>query len=147
MFCSWYELERHLLIPGSMKHCRSLACAFAALAFVTMQARIDPVFPPPNDTRDPDRRLARVDGAGASVIVYSPDGRMLATTGGDPVVRLWDARTGEQGTGELIREFRGHAERIVALGFNGDGKLLNAFANDRTIRTWDVATGALVKTR
>src|SRR5436190_17060548 len=40
-------------------------------------------------------------------IVASPDGRLVASVADDMVCRLWDAASGE-----LVRELRGHEERI-----------------------------------
>jgi WD40 repeat protein len=83
---------------------------------------------------------------------YSPDGKMIATgTGGgmegnplsqryivgtDNSIRLWDT---EKGT--LLRELKGHTDRVHALAFTRDGKRLVSGSFDKTMRVWDVATG------
>lgn len=84
--------------------------------------------------------------------IYSPDGKMIATgTGGgmqgqplsqnylvgpDNSIRLWDA---EKGT--LIRELKGHTDRVHALEFTRDGKRLVSGGFDKMMRVWDVASG------
>jgi RNA polymerase sigma factor (sigma-70 family) len=76
-------------------------------------------------------------GGHVSAIAFAPDGKILASGGGDDAVRLWDPRTGIQ-----IRALLGHADRVCSLAFAPDGKTLaSAGANDRTVRIWEVATG------
>lgn len=57
---------------------------------------------------------------------------ILASSGSDRVVRIWDAQTGDQ-----IRELTGHLEQAHELAFSPDGKLLASASDDRTIRLWD----------
>ena len=72
-------------------------------------------------------------------VVFSPDGSMIASTGLSPL-DLWDASTGE-----LVREFVGHADmgnlRAQSLVFSPDGKRLVSGGYDYTARIWDVDTG------
>src|SRR4051812_19491215 len=49
----------------------------------------------------------------ASVVAFSPDGKVLASGGHDCLVRLWDFRTGKE-----LRRFRGHTGRIYSLAFS-----------------------------
>jgi WD40 repeat protein len=67
-------------------------------------------------------------------IAFSPDGRMLATAGDDPLVRLWDVRAGK-----LIREFEQNLGGVLRLEFSSDGRIL-AIAGDSNASLWDVAT-------
>lgn len=71
-------------------------------------------------------------------MTFSPDGRLLATVGGqDRTVRLWEVSTGRE-----LRSFMGHADYFVTIAFSPDGRLL-ASGNGFTVRVWDIATGAL----
>ena len=69
-------------------------------------------------------------------MAFSPDGRLLASCGGDRTVRLWDPATGEH-----RRTLTGHTSSVTAVAFSPDGRLLASGSDDRTVRLWDPATG------
>ena len=69
-------------------------------------------------------------------IVYSPDGSLVASGGGDGIVIVWDAATGE-----VKWNLAGHTSGIQSVNFSVDGKLLASGSEDNTAKIWDVATG------
>ena len=69
-------------------------------------------------------------------IVYSADGRLLATAGSDRTVRLWDVSRGLP-----IRTLEGHAGEVRSAAFSIDGSRLVSASNDGTVRVWDIETG------
>lgn len=70
---------------------------------------------------------------GVRAVVYSPDGKILATGhwGGD--IKLRDALTANEQT-QLI----GHARGINCLAFSADGALLASAGLDQLVKIWDV---------
>jgi WD40 repeat protein len=52
---------------------------------------------------------------------------------GEPALLLYNAATGE-----LVRQYTGHVERIHALAFAADGRLLVSTAADRTVCVWSL---------
>ena len=72
---------------------------------------------------------------------FSPDGRLLATTGADDRVYLWDASTGQ-----LIRQVQATATGFMSAWFSGDSRLL-ATGNDDAgvVSVWDTGTGNKVR--
>lgn len=69
-------------------------------------------------------------------VAFAPDGKLMATGGGDHVIRLWDTATGQ-----LRRRLTGHEKGMHAVAFAPDDKTLVSGGNDKTVQLWDVATG------
>jgi WD40 repeat protein len=85
-------------------------------------------------------------------VVYSPDGKQLASASLDKTVKLWDATTAKE-----IRCLEGHTGWITCLAFSADGKRIatasGALENldifkvklklvPGEVKIWDVTTGA-----
>jgi WD40 repeat protein len=68
-------------------------------------------------------------------VVYSPDGKWLATASSDDTARVWDAETG------ALHETVHHADRVVTIAFSADSRLMASGGQDHTVRVWDVIAG------
>ncbi|MEU8343742.1 WD40 repeat domain-containing serine/threonine protein kinase [Actinomadura meyerae] len=78
--------------------------------------------------------------AAVNAVVFSPDGKTLATASQDKTVRLWDVAT----RAPLGQPLTGHTQGAYSLAFSPDGKILVTGGEDSTVRMWDVATRAPV---
>jgi WD40 repeat protein len=67
-------------------------------------------------------------------VMFSPDGKLIATGGDDGTARVWEARTGNQ-----VLELRGHRAPVTGVVFSLDGQSLFTTSKDGTVRSWDVA--------
>ena len=78
---------------------------------------------------------------GVKSVAFSPDGKTLASGGGDNVIHLWDI-----GTGKRKVTLFGHTGGVFSLAFSPDGKTLASGSHDSDIRLWDPHTGEHKKT-
>jgi len=78
---------------------------------------------------------------GVKSVAFSPDGKTLASGGGDNVIHLWDI-----GTGKRRMTLVGHTHWVFSLAFSPDGTTLASGSVDSDIRLWDPHTGKHKKT-
>jgi WD40 repeat protein/serine/threonine protein kinase len=71
-------------------------------------------------------------------VAFSPDGRCLASGGGDGTVKLRDV------AGRAIRDLHAHNDLVVSVAFSPDGRRLATAGWDAAIKIWDVDSGRLI---
>jgi WD40 repeat protein/Flp pilus assembly protein TadD len=74
-------------------------------------------------------------------VVFSPDGRRLASASWDTKIKVWDVAGGK----ELFTIHR-HSSVVPQVCFSPDGKFLASASWDGTVRLWECAKGAEVRT-
>jgi len=72
-----------------------------------------------------------------SAIDVTSDNRRALTASWDTTLGLWDLKEGDN----LIRQFRGHTDRVNDCAINSTYKWAVSVANDKTLRIWDVTNG------
>jgi WD40 repeat protein len=85
------------------------------------------------------RKLTRFDSSGGDIVVFSPDGCLLALNSiklKDGTVRVWDVKSGRE-----LHVLKGHKEHVSSISFSPDGRLLASGSFDRSVRVWDIKTG------
>jgi len=75
-------------------------------------------------------------GKGVSQVVFSRDGRLLASASTDNTIRIWDVSSQRE-----LRTLTGHTANIESIDFSPDGRLLASAGEDGGTYLWDVATG------
>jgi WD40 repeat protein len=84
------------------------------------------------------RRFATRSGAG-NLLVYSPDGKRLASAALEGAVQVWDPATGKR-----LPVGKGPQCRCFGLAFTSETEILAAGINGQAVRIWEVSTGKVL---
>jgi WD40 domain-containing protein len=76
--------------------------------------------------------IEQIENESVSFLAFSPDSRVLASSGGGPI-QLWDVATRRQAC-----RFEAQAPGRTSLAFSPDGRLLASGSTDTTFLVWDV---------
>ncbi|CAD6448142.1 705d0359-93b2-4826-8ff3-39780867150d [Sclerotinia trifoliorum] len=73
-------------------------------------------------------------------VAFSPDGRLIASSGFDNHTKIWNARDGK-----FISTLLGHVGPVYQCAFSPDSRLLVTAGKDTTLKVWDMRTYKLAK--
>ena len=75
-------------------------------------------------------------GKGVTNVVFSHDGKLIASAASDNTIKIWDVATQRE-----LRTLTGHTANIESMDFSPDGKLLASAGDDGSTFLWDANTG------
>jgi len=75
-------------------------------------------------------------GKGVTNVVFSHDGKLIASAATDNTIKIWDVATQRE-----LRTLTGHTANIESMDFSPDGKLLASAGDDGSTFLWDANTG------
>ncbi|WP_416671205.1 WD40 domain-containing protein [Egbenema bharatensis] len=73
-------------------------------------------------------------------IAFSPDGRTIAGSGDEQVIRLWQVDTGR-----CYNILTGHTHRVSSVAFSSDGCTIASGGEDQMVCLWNAGTGQLLR--
>jgi len=92
-------------------------------------------------TNDAEPLVLRGHTAWIYAVAFSPDGEILASSGADCTVCLWEVTTGT-----LRAVLRGHQDTVHKVAFTPDGTTVVSSSFDGTLKFWDRQSGECVNT-
>ncbi len=69
-------------------------------------------------------------------VVWSPNGKYIASGSADKTVLVWDSATGQH----TLLTFHGHGIDVLAVAWSPDGKYIASGSADKTVQIWDATT-------
>lgn len=73
-------------------------------------------------------------------VEFAPTGSILATSGVDNTIRVWDASTGRE-----LQRLLGHQDDVLDVSFSPDGSFVATTSYDGSVRIWDIGRVAEVR--
>lgn len=88
------------------------------------------------------------EGTAVTQLAWSPDEQLLATSGPDTAVRVWQATEapGSRAMPTLFTELAGHGGEVTDVSWSPDGTQIATGSHDQYLRLWQVSDGEQTST-
>ena len=80
--------------------------------------------------------VLRAHGRGVTKLVFSRDGKFIASAASDNTIKIWDVENRRE-----LRTLTGHTSNVESIDFTPDGRLLASASDDGSTFLWDTKTG------
>jgi WD40 repeat protein/energy-coupling factor transporter ATP-binding protein EcfA2 len=84
-------------------------------------------------SKNPPKVFGKHEKTFVTLVRFSPDGDMLASSDRDGTIKIWSTENGK-----LLGEINGHQKGVLGLAFSPDGNILASASIDETIKLWQV---------
>ena len=88
-----------------------------------------------DEVKESEPRLCFSTGHYGAVrdVIYSPDGRYVASIASDNSIIIWETKTGKE-----IKKLIGHNNFVRSIAFSPDGRYIASASWDKTVRIWNI---------
>ena len=93
------------------------------------------------DENGKELAVLRGHTAWVTQVVFSPDGKRLASASDDESIKIWDLESYRE-----TADLKGHADAVNWIAFSPDGKRLVSAGSDDYVKVWDLAAAKDHKT-